>query len=541
MSDKSVNEIREQCEQRVAEEKQALGIKPPVNEPISDKFMERCIWEDQDGDADLFRRIHEGRVVFDERENCWYVWTGHFWERFRNERILIKIRDLVKEYTRMQFRVAKDIKQTSDDDDIKSLKRREMMFKNRANALRKITRKRSIISLAKILPEMLFDNDWDHRPMKLACLNGVLNLNTFELEDGQAKDYIRTACPVEYDPDAKAPAWETFMLEIFNGDAEVVEYIQKILGYSVTGLGNINRFYVLYGEHGQNGKSTMLETLFKVLGDIASPIQSEMLLDRDVPKNPDAPSASLYDLYGKRLVWGSETDDGRRFSASQVKFLSGADSIWCRAPHAPEPIKFPPSHCLFLLTNHFPGVSANEDAFWSRCRIIDFPLSFVEKPVQSHERPFDPQLKVKLEEELSGILTWIIQGCQKWQAADCRLEMPKAVREATYGERERMDICLKFYKECCVQGDDYQVGATDLYNCFNWWAVTNGHQSKGKAWKQARFGREMTSFVKRTSGITKSDKSYKFIHYLGFSVTQEVWDAAIGEGSSDSSAKGRKL
>ncbi|WP_018125724.1 DNA primase family protein [Desulfovibrio oxyclinae] len=523
-------EIKKAVTERAQNEQREFGsANPSGKEPITDRFYEQCFWEDQDGDADLFRRIFEGRLVYDYREDAWYRFEDHSWRRLYGEQVLSCTRDLVKEWTRAMWRYQKRRQETSDGDECDRLEKWEKRFKSRADSLKKITRKRSIISLAKTMDDFLFHGEWDQVPLRFACANGVINLETFELEPGRPQDYIRTASPAEYDPDAKCDTWEQFLLEIFDGDVETIEYIQKVFGYSITGLANINRFHLFYGEHGQNGKGTMLETLFQVLGDYASPIQSEMLLDRGVPKNPDAPSASLYDLYGKRVIWGSETEENRRFSAAAVKFLAGGDTVWCRAPHAKEPIKFPPTHSLFLLTNHRPGISAKETAFWSRCRVVPFNLSFVENPRQSFERPYNPKLKLELTQELPGILRWIVDGCQKWQA-DGHLEWSQAVKEATTGYRDEVDICLKFFREVCIENEQSRIQSSDLYTAFKVWALESGVQQKRYLWSSNKWGREMTAFVQRTPGISKTDsKKSSVVHYLGFTVTEDYWKAVHDE------------
>jgi len=120
-------------------------------------------------------------------------------------------------------------------------------------------------------------------------------------------------------------------------------------------------------------------------------------------------------LKGKRIVWASETGEGRHLNIGKVKWLTGEDTITARAPFAKRQITFSPTHTLFLLTNHKPHITADDYAIWQRVHLVPFNLSFIDEPKTEYERKRDPDLSKKLKEEASGILAWLVRGCLSWR------------------------------------------------------------------------------------------------------------------------------
>ena len=227
---------------------------------------------------------------------------------------------------------------------------------------------------------------------------------------------MRRACPVEWTGlNTPAPVWEQSLSEILGAYDGVIDYVQKVLGYAITGMSTEPLFLMLYGDRGRNGKTVIMETLKKVLGPYMGPVPAEMLLDRNVPKDPDSASPTIMNLNGLRVVWASETNENRRFSTSQVKLLSGSDSLTGRYLWDRENTEFRPTHTLFLLTNFLPRAPAHDSAFWERLRMINFPYRFVDQPKGEYDRPRNPKLEKLLEDELPGILAWLVRGCLMFQ------------------------------------------------------------------------------------------------------------------------------
>ncbi|MFH1885421.1 MAG: phage/plasmid primase, P4 family [Pseudomonadota bacterium] len=314
---------------------------------------------------------------------------------------------------------------------------------------------------------------WDSDPWLLGVANGVLDLRTGELRPGRPEYFIRTASPVEWKGrEAKAPTWEKFLQSTFAGDSDLIFYLQRLFGYGLTGLIVEHVMIILWGL-GRNGKGTLIEVIGVVLGLLAGPIQAELLLEQGRSRSSAGASPDILGLRGKRIVWASETDEGRRLNAGRVKWLTGGDTLTARGLYAKREVTFQPSHLLCLLTNHKPMVDADDFALWQRLHLIPFNVRFVDNPEAANEAPRDPDLKAKLLAEAPGILAWLVAGCLDWQKDGLGVP-PAAVAGATNEYRENEDLLNHFIEDECQIGQEIQAQAGHLYEAYKTWAVSGG-------------------------------------------------------------------
>ncbi len=176
-------------------------------------------------------------------------------------------------------------------------------------------------------------------------------------------------------------------------------------------------------------------------------------------------------LRGKRLVWGSETEEGRRLNDGKVKWLVGGDTLVGRPPFGKRQINFKPTHTLFLLTNHKPHIASDNYALWQRVHLIPFTLSFVDEPIAKNERQTGSELSVKLKAEASGILAWLVRGCLEWQKMG--LKPPEIVRQATKGTG-RMKISWVILLMMPASRKEAEVQAGKLYKAYTEWCKRTG-------------------------------------------------------------------
>jgi putative DNA primase/helicase len=284
---------------------------------------------------------------------------------------------------------------------------------------------------------------------------------------------------------APAPVFEKFLDEIFESKRELMDYIQRLLGYAISAEVLERIFVIFYGPHGQNGKGTLVEALRYVLGLLAGPIESEMLLAQRFSRPSGSPASDLMYLRGKRLVWASETGEGRTLDAGKVKWLSGGDTIVGRSPYGKEEVAFAPTHTLILLTNYRPRAGSTDHALWSRIHLVPFSLSFVDDPKQPYERKRDVKLLHKLRAEAPGILAWLVRGCLLWREQG--LNPPAIVKEATKHYRDEEDIIGSFIKERCTLEPHAEVQAGKLYEAYKSWAEHAGLH----AFNQKQFGKDV--------------------------------------------------
>jgi putative DNA primase/helicase len=330
---------------------------------------------------------------------------------------------------------------------------------------------RAMLELAKsevpVSPDEL-----DADPWVLNCKNGTVDLHrTGELMAHRREDLITKLAPVEYDPEARAPAWDAFLGRVLPGE-ELQSFVQRAAGYSLTGDTSEQCMFINHGT-GANGKSTFQEAVSAALGDYAMRAPSEMLLAKRAGAIPN----DIARLKGSRYVTASETEEGRRLAESLVKDLTGQDTVTARFMRA-EFFDFPPTHKLWLSTNHKPEIRGTDTAIWRRIRLI--PWSVTIPPEEQEKR-----LPATLRRELAGILAWAVRGCLEWQREGLRA--PDEVRRATSEYRAEMDVLAGFLGECCETGPELWDYAKDLYTSYKRWCGETGERPE----TQRKFGERL--------------------------------------------------
>jgi len=426
--------------------------------------VEEALGRGETGDAELLATMFTGLVIYDHSAQLWYRWDEHRWVEDK----MLFVRRLVSGPLAAQYyHAAAHILETDDNDKGKHARARE--FSDRAKSLRARYRIGNVLSLATAIPELALTSDvWDKDPWLLGVGNGVLNLRDGSLRDGLPEDFIRTYAPTPWVPNAEAPRWKQFLQEIFAGDEELIAFVQRLLGYGITGTSNEHKFPVLWGS-GSNGKDTLLKALRNALGVYVGPINAAALVSKD--SNPEGATPHLCALQGLRIGWASETKEGARMNEALVKFVTGGGEITGR-PLYGKPITFMPSHLIILLTNHKPHADAEDWALWERILLLPFTQQFVDKPQGKRQYPRDNDLDAKLAAEAPGILRWLVEGCLSYQAMG--LCPPASVAAATEEYRNDENTLAQFFDDCCHIGDGARVGARDLYRAYVEWMKDGG-------------------------------------------------------------------
>jgi putative DNA primase/helicase len=290
------------------------------------------------------------------------------------------------------------------------------------------------------------------------CGNGVLDLRHCDFRAGRREDMLTRATPVYWVAEAKCERWLRFLNEVFPGRPDVITFLKRAVGYSLTGLTREEVFFILYGL-GRNGKGTFLRVLSAVLGDYAANTEfSTLIADRDRGKGPRNDIASIS---GTRFVTAQESREGAQFDESLIKVLTGGDLITARFLHK-EFFTFRPTWKIWLATNHKPEIHGTDDGIWSRPKLIPFTVSFEGR----EDRGLKDALLSPLE--LSGILCWAVEGCREY--LDDGLHYPVEVLAATANYKAESDLVGQFIADCCVRGQYARAKATPLYLAFSKWA-----------------------------------------------------------------------
>ena len=461
---------------------------------ITPEFIHECLFKNELGDGLLYAALHRDKFLFNKNACEWYGWTGVHWEPDIMGGALAAVENVVECNLAEAENLAEAIRaaiKKDDPDELKRLKDKRDNFYKRARQLRGVNRRASCLEMSHTndAPLAIEGTEFDLDPMLLACKNGVIALRSGAMQDGRRKDYISMASAWPWKGiDEPCPLWEKTLLEIFNKNEDLVSYIRRLMGYALTGL-TTERVFVCFQGQGWNGKGVIVNTITNILSPLAGPIQSEMLLDQGRARSASGPSPDIMMLKGLRMAFASETDEGRRFSSSRVKWLTGSDILVGRHLNEKRFIRFKPTHALFLLTNAKPHAPANDFAFWERMHLVPFTLSFVKRAPQApNERPADLQLEEKLRSEYSGILAWLVRGALEWQKRG--LDPPEAVTDATAEYRRDEDMAADFVEECLIIEPGAKCQGSDLYTRFCGWYEDNiGKKVPSNTW----FGKQMAS------------------------------------------------
>lgn len=343
---------------------------------------------------------------------------------------------------------------------------------------------------APILPQNL-----DRNKAVIGAKNGIIDLKTGELLPHDREAYLTKQCPVIYNPDAPEPKlWLQFLSDIFGGDPYMLDYIQKCVGYSLTGSTSEQCAFFLFGT-GRNGKSTFLEIVRGILGDYATNIQPQTIMVN--PKSGNAPSSDIARLKGARLVTSVEPNEGMRLDEGLLKQLTGDDVVTARKMFSEE-FEFKPEFKLWMATNHKPLIRGTDTGIWRRIHLIPFEVQIPLDRV-------DKKLKYKLVKESEGILKWAVQGCIRWQNEG--LSMPQKVLEAVREYQHEMDVISTFMDACCI--GEGEVKASRLYAVYAKWAEEHNEY----VMSSTKFGTELT----KRDGIGKK-KTRDGWYYTGVSI-----------------------
>lgn len=299
----------------------------------------------------------------------------------------------------------------------------------------------------------------DADPMQLGVENGHVDLRDGTLHQPDPKALITLTCPIRYDGDAKCPTFLRFVNVAMGGDAEMVAFVQRIVGYALTGRTDEQAIFFFHGG-GANGKSTLVNVLIKLLGSYAVQAPPSMLMSHRFGRQQ---TNDLARLYRKRLLLCSEVDEGSFLDEALIKDLTGGDTVAARFLYG-EFFEFRPECKVIMCGNHRPVIRNHDEGIWRRIVLIPFNVT-----IQKEDR--DPDLPSKLVAELPGILNWAIEGARAWQAQG--LNLPEKVRQAGSAYREDMDVLGDWIREECVVGPEHQGKASSLWQSYSGWALSN--------------------------------------------------------------------
>ena len=487
LTDRKYNEIRNNMKPRTCQSihqdfGKCGGCKHfnKLNSPISIGMKRREVMQEKQmtfkrtdlGNAERLIHHHGQDIKYNNLFGKWYLWDNKRW----NEDKVNRMQQLAKKTVR---KIYEEAAQAEDSDMRKSLSEHAVRSESRA-------RIESMIFLSKsevpILPDIMDSDLW-----LLNCNNGVVNLKTGKLTPHNRNYMMTKISPIDFDPAAECPTWIQFLKDIMQDEAgkvkeELIEFLQKAVGYSLTGDTSEQVLFFLYGT-GRNGKSTFVNVIKEMLGDYGKQTNAETF----TVKKSDRVNNDIAALKGARLVAATESEEGARLAESLVKQLTGGEPILARFLHQ-EFFEYIPQFKILFTTNHKPVIRGADEGIWRRIRLVPFT-------VRIPDEKLDKNLPEKLRAEMPGILRWAVEGCLKWQQHG--LGNPKEVQDATASYRDEMDTMGNFLQENCLIHENAKCVVSDLYRKYTEWCEENGEYELSKQ----RFNRkiEERGFSKKRS------------------------------------------
>ncbi len=423
-----------------------VGTPPPAGAIVRAAMFEelRALPYTDTGNAEAFQLIFGQRFKYDHSRKRWMVWNGLYWTADRDgeaERAAIDTSRWRESALWLRTIKGKEQRKEVVDDHVSNLD---------AESVHGI---RAMLEVAKNLRSIAtLTTDFDRNPFLLTVRNGTLDLRTGELRSASSDDLITRSSNISYDPSAKCPRWLQFLAEIFTMDLSLIDFIQRAVGYSLTGDTREQCLFILHG-NGANGKSTFLEIVRRLLGPHATTTPFATFM---IQRNVGAPRNDLAALVGARLVLASEAGQDASFDEAVIKQVTGQDRIAARFLYG-EFFEYKPQFKIWLATNYKPIIRGGDDAIWRRIRLIPFNEQF-----KGDKR--DSSLPDKLKEELPGILAWAVRGCLDWRRNG--LGIPPTVKSATTEYRDESDQVGRFISEQCVSGERCTVSGRSLYQSY---------------------------------------------------------------------------
>jgi P4 family phage/plasmid primase-like protien len=436
-----------------------------------------------EGFADAFVKEHLEKIKYDYQAEEWYIWDGKRWKEDKPG----NISNILKIFNRNIYQQGCTI----SDDYGKALKKKSREYENGNNFDHILNKVKTDPAIS--VPSNIFDND----SSKLNCINGTIDLKTGTLIPHNPLDLNTKMIEIEYNPNAQAPVFERFLNDIMDGNPELIDYMNKVAGYSATGETKEQCYFIAYGTGG-NGKTTLMNALKGVLGVFATDISFKTLINHN-----DRSREDLAKTVGVRFLTSSEVDPNKAMDETVINRITGNETFTARWMYK-HVFDFTPQFKLFIFGNHKPSLQSINYATRRRIRLIPFNRCFKGK-----DRNKD--LPDELKKEYPGILRWIVEGARKWYESG--LETPDIVENEIQDYIEEIDTIAKFlesdfeqdnpnaifpcsefnqrYKQWCNQNDEVPLGKQN---------VTEALRDKGFL-KKKTGGREQWVGIRRKGQI----------------------------------------
>lgn len=416
---------------------------------------------------------------------CWMIWDGSRWAQDHILRACYHVRQLNERHACA----------LCDDADRTTLRLARSLETRRCIE--------AVETLARSDPRLAARVDqWDVEPMLLAVPGAQIDLATIQSRAPDPCAYMTKRTAVA--PCAGSPElWLAFLHRVTGGDEQLIAFLQRMLGYCLTGSTKEHALFFLYGA-GRNGKSVFVNTVSHVFGDYAIAASMDVFTEKKHDNHPE----ELARLRGARLVTAQETEQGRRWAEARIKQLTGGDVIAARFMRQ-DSFQFRPVFKLLVAGNHKPSLRSVDEAMSRRIHLIPFTVTIPEDEV-------DPDLEEKLQDEAPQILTWMLEGCQAWRREG--LAAPPAVRQATEDYLHQEDVLGQWLEENCNFNKAAQERSSRLFDDWKAYADARGERSGS----QKAFSQEL-----QKRGLQKVKSAGGLMAFAGIELMRQQESGAV--------------
>lgn len=432
------------------------------------------------GNAQRFAAQHAGALKYTIAHG-WLHWDGKRWKTDETGEVFRAARRTVA----AMMRDAKDANETASthlaelakrleageelaDDPTPAIKAAQKRARElQAWAVKSQSKERlaAMIALAQSEPGIAAHaGDFDRDPWLLNCQNGILDLRTGKLSPHDPAAMMTRIAGAAYIPNAPCRTWLSF-LERVQPDPEIRTFLQRSIGYALTGVTREKAFWVFHGQR-DTGKSIFLGTVYSLMGEYALRAKTESFMREGQAKKGGAANEDIAQFAGRRFVFASETEDSQPLAVGLLKDLTSGslEPVRARFLHK-NSFEFLPTSKIWISGNHLPVITDDDKAIWRRVQLVKF-LVHIPEPEQ------DKSLPQRMLAELDGILAWAVQGCIDWQSDG--LATPKVVANATQQYQDDSDLIGQWLGECTKETPMGKAPAKALFESYQKWCNANG-------------------------------------------------------------------
>lgn len=469
------------------------GEKPQSAPDI--KQVQKWILEDERGMALLFSALRGHEYVYDNTYKQWRNYRNGVWKTDEENRLYGKFADYMKpSVLKVLEKISKQALESKTKEKTEKLEALRKRVTAAGKSLNNAMPVQRVLSYCRSFLSTTTEH-LDTHPLLFNMRNGTYDFNTASFRQHDPKDLLSKKSHHFYKPDARCPAWMDFLDTVFQQNTELISFVQRAVGYSLTGLSDMQALLFCHGGGG-NGKSVFFAVLNSLIGDYYTNIPIDLMLSKERSATDEYQLATMR---GARCVVASEIPSGKRLNEAQVKDMTGSDMINARLPYG-KPFSFAPSHTLWMFGNHKPVISGTDFGIWRRINLIPFLYS-----VPPEKRRDTTAMMKEFENEMSGIFNWAAQGFRDYLKIG--LSPPSIVLDATEEYKQDSNNFMQFMEEKCLKTTG-NVQCKILFKSYIDWCQDQGEKPKFARTKQ------MNDFLK-SSGFEPKNAAGNVVCVFG--------------------------